>query len=206
MSGGGLPGWLQRNKAQLRSTDPEFVNTTRTYIAHVGKIISEAEINKGGPVILFQPENEYSLCSGFQGIDEISSCLDKRYMKIIQDEYRKAGITVPMHSNDALPIGNFKPGSGVGETDIYGYDFYPLSWGQEPCNLRSDNLRCLAHGKQAPIIPIGIVEVSHRPFTRASYVTSPSLRVPDPLSSFRAAILIDGKKPLLLSSMANHDA
>lgn len=77
VSGGGLPGWLQRNKAQLRSTDPAFLNATKNYISHIGKIISKAEITKGGPVILFQPENEYSLFSGFRGLEEISSYLDK---------------------------------------------------------------------------------------------------------------------------------
>lgn len=133
VSGGGLPGWLQRNKAQLRSMDPEFLNATKGYIAHVGKIISKAEITNGGPVVLFQPENEYSLCSGARGIENLSRCLDKRYMVWMQEEFRKSGITVPMHSNDALPLGNFKPGSGLGEMDIYGFDFYPLSWGQEPC-------------------------------------------------------------------------
>lgn len=133
VSGGGLPGWLQRSKAQLRSTEPEFLNATRKYIAHVGKIISDAEITKGGPVVLFQPDNEYSLCAGFSGIEGISNCLDKGYMQFIEDEYRKAGVTVPMQNNDALPIGNFRPQSGLGEVDIYGFDFYPLSWGQEPC-------------------------------------------------------------------------
>ena len=119
--------------------DPDFLNATKNYISHVGKIIGKAEITNGGPVILFQPENEYSLCSGGVGLDQLSSCLDKRYMDWMQKEFRKSGITVPMHSNDAFPLGNFRPGSGLGEVDIYGFDFYPLGWGQQPCE--SCNIR-----------------------------------------------------------------
>ena len=54
-------------------------------------------------------------------------------MDWMQKEYRKSGITLPMHSNDVLPIGNFRPGSGLGEVDVYGFDFYPFSWGEELC-------------------------------------------------------------------------
>lgn len=133
VSGGGLPGWLQRNKARLRSTEPGFLNATKNYIAHVGSLIKGAEITQGGPVILFQPENEYSLCSGSTGLDDINSCLDKGYMEFMKQEYRKSGITLPMHSNDGYPLGNFRPGSGLGEVDIYGFDFYPFGWGQTAC-------------------------------------------------------------------------
>ncbi|KAF2178184.1 glycoside hydrolase family 35 protein [Zopfia rhizophila CBS 207.26] len=147
VSGGGFPGWLQRNKAQLRSTDPEFLNATKTYISHTGEIIAGAEITKGGPVILFQPDNEYSICEGARRIEDISNCLDREYMEFVENEYRKAGITVPfinndvlvpLMNNDALALGNFRPGSGVGEVDIYGFDNYPMGWGQQPCSNPSN--------------------------------------------------------------------
>jgi beta-galactosidase GanA len=59
-TGGGFPGWLQRIKGQLRTRDPEYLAATDNYIKHIGKEIADAQITNGGPVILVQPENEYS--------------------------------------------------------------------------------------------------------------------------------------------------
>lgn len=133
VSGGGFPGWLQRINGQLRSTDPEYLDAAQTYMSHIGKIISEAEITKGGPVILVQPENEYTLCDETGNTTSISACLEKDYMAWVENTYREAGITVPFISNDAVPLANFVPGSGTGAVDIYGYDFYPFGWGGQPC-------------------------------------------------------------------------
>ncbi|KAF1986085.1 glycoside hydrolase family 35 protein [Aulographum hederae CBS 113979] len=133
-TGGGFPGWLQKTKSQLRSTNPEFLNAIKPYILEVGKIVAKAEITKGGPVILLQPDNEYTLCSESTGILDMSNCLDKQYMAFVEETYREAGVTVPILVNDALPLGNFAPGTGVGSGDIYGWDFYPFGWGQPPCS------------------------------------------------------------------------
>ena len=73
--------------------------------------IADAQITKGGPVILYQPENEYS--GG-----------DAQYMQKVIDQARKAGIVVPMINNDPGPAGEDVPGSGVGAVDIYGHDAY----------------------------------------------------------------------------------
>ncbi|KAI9045309.1 glycoside hydrolase family 35 protein [Aspergillus affinis] len=137
VSGGGLPGWLQRLRAGVRSVAPDYLNATSNYIANTGKIISRAQVTNGGPVILFQPENEYTMCSGFTSIEEISACLDKNYMFAVEKQYREAGIVVPFISNDAVPLGNWAPGTGRGAVDIYGYDDYPFGWGtgcQNPYN------------------------------------------------------------------------
>jgi beta-galactosidase GanA len=47
-SGGGFPGWVQR----IKGTD--------NYVAHVGATIAQYQITNGGPIILLQPENEYT--------------------------------------------------------------------------------------------------------------------------------------------------
>lgn len=137
-TGGGFPGWLQRTKAQLRSTSLEFENPAGTYINAVGERIAEAQITNGGPVILLQPDNEYTICyaalaSGSVDLGSLNDCLDPAYMQFVEEQYRKSGIVVPFISNDAFPIGDWLPGSGEGEVDIYGYDWYPLSWGGLPC-------------------------------------------------------------------------
>lgn len=131
-SGGGFPGWLQRSKGKLRSTSPDFEDPAKTYITHVAKIIAKAQITNGGPIIMVQPDNEYSMCEdGLYGVP--SGCLSGEYMKFVEMIYRDAGVVVPFQNNDAFPLGNFFPGSGIGEVDIYGYDYYPLGWGGSIC-------------------------------------------------------------------------
>lgn len=136
-SGGGFPGWLARLEGRLRTMDKDYLDAITPYISTIGGIIAKAQITNGGPVILFQPENEYTLCvktSGYTQVNNLtvtelnSSCLEKDYMSYVQKEYRKAGIVVPFIINDAFPLGNFAPGTGVGAGDIYSFDNYPLGW------------------------------------------------------------------------------
>jgi beta-galactosidase len=49
-------------------------------------------------------------------------------MAYIERLYRKSGVLIPFIFNDAVPLGNFAPGTGVGAVDIYGFDDYPLGW------------------------------------------------------------------------------
>ncbi|KAF5010992.1 hypothetical protein FDECE_2862 [Fusarium decemcellulare] len=128
VSGGGFPGWIQRIKGDIRSDNPEFLEATRTYLSHVGRIIADAQITNGGPVILVQPENEYSVCADYTS-GNVTGCLRKDYMEFVESQLRSAGITVPFISNDAVPVGNWAPGTGKGAVDIYGADHYPFSWG-----------------------------------------------------------------------------
>lgn len=51
-SGGGLPGWLQRNRGLLRSTAPDYLDATQNYLSHVLGLIEKAQITHGGPVII----------------------------------------------------------------------------------------------------------------------------------------------------------
>lgn len=101
--------------------ESRFVDTLRSYMAKIGSIIAEAQITNGGPVILFQPENEYSGAVGVK-------FPDPDYMQYVEDQARKAGIVVPLMSNDAFPGGHNAPGTGTGEVDIYGHDGYPLGF------------------------------------------------------------------------------
>jgi hypothetical protein len=84
----------------------------------MGKIIAKAQITNGGPVILYQPENEYL------SLDVI----DTKYIPIVEDQARKAGIIVPFMNNDPKPLGQNAPGTGAGAVDIYGHDAYPLGF------------------------------------------------------------------------------
>jgi beta-galactosidase len=128
VSGGGFPGWVQRSSGALRTSEPGFLNQISTYLLAVGEIISKAQITKGGPVILVQPENEYTYCSNFTSAEDVSACLDDDYMASVQSQLRHSGVDVPFINNDAFMVGNYAPGTGAGAVDIYGFDDYPFEW------------------------------------------------------------------------------
>ncbi|KKY27463.1 putative beta-galactosidase e [Phaeomoniella chlamydospora] len=120
VSGGGFPGWLARNPAILRTNETLYEEATNLYVSEISAIIAEAQITNGGPVILLQPENEYT-----SGADWIKFP-DYEYMSFVEEQYRSGGITVPLINNDASVKGLFAPGTPAA-VDIYGHDSYPLS-------------------------------------------------------------------------------
>jgi hypothetical protein len=113
--GGGFPGWGTRVEGAWRSANESYLDAIKNFVYKIGEIIAEEQITKGGPVILLQPENEFSAASGIPWPQSES-------MQILEDWYRDAGIVVPLISNDAnIRYGNYPPGSGEGEVDIYGF-------------------------------------------------------------------------------------
>jgi beta-galactosidase len=131
-----------------------------SYVSNVASTIAKAQITNGGPVILYQPENEYS-----------SSCCgvvfpNGAYMQYVEDQARNAGIVVPLISNDAYPGGHNVPGSGLGAVDIYGHDSYPLGFDcANPNTWPSGDLPTdyyTLHMEQSPSTPYSINEVCRR--------------------------------------------
>lgn len=88
------------------------------YLTSVARTIAKNQITNGGPIILYQPENEYTPW-------ENASTVDPQYMQNIMDTAREAGVVIPFINNDQWPAGDAVPGSGVGAVDIYGFDAYP---------------------------------------------------------------------------------
>ncbi|KAI1622657.1 beta-galactosidase A [Exophiala viscosa] len=155
-SGGGFPGWLQRIKGRLRTTDTDYLNATQNYASHVAATIAKGQITNGGPIILYQPENEYSgFCCGLTGPDG-------QYMQDVMDQARAAGVVIPFLSNDNAPHGFNVPGSGVGSVDIYGHDGYPLGFNcANPTVWPAGNLPTTwwqLHLQQSPTTPYSITE------------------------------------------------
>ncbi|PYH97917.1 beta-galactosidase extracellular [Aspergillus ellipticus CBS 707.79] len=155
-SGGGFPGWLQRVNGTLRTSDKGYLDATDNYAANVGATIAKHQITNGGPIILYQPENEYtsSCCSvEFPNAD---------YMQYVEDQARNAGVVIPLINNDASAEGHNAPGTGKGAVDIYGHDSYPLGFdcanptvwpsGDLPTDFRT------LHLEQSPTTPYSIVE------------------------------------------------
>lgn len=156
---GGFPGWVDRIRGVLRSHAPDYLSATQNYVAAVGKTVAEAQITNGGPVIAVQPENEYS---NFPGVINFPDEAAKEYMAFVEQQYRDAGIDVPLFVNDNLILGSFAPGTGHGEVDIYGIDAYPLrydcghpyTWptSRFPMNWQ------LLHQQQSPTTPFMVAE------------------------------------------------
>ncbi|PNP55688.1 hypothetical protein THARTR1_04212 [Trichoderma harzianum] len=120
-------------------------------MAHIASIIAKAQITNGGPVILYQPENEYS--AGNAGV----LFPNKPYFQYVIDQARNAGIVVPLINNDAFPGGTSAPGTGLGSVDIYGHDAYPAhpyTWPENglPTTYRSQHL------SMSPSTPFSLVE------------------------------------------------
>ncbi|KAF2216906.1 glycoside hydrolase family 35 protein [Cercospora zeae-maydis SCOH1-5] len=160
VSGGGYPGWLQRNPGKLRTRDPRYLEATNNYVASMSRIISKAQITNGGPVILLQPENEYT-----QATSDTPEFPDSVYWQDVMDQYRDNGIVVPMVSNDAHPRGYFAPGPPPlynATVDIYGHDGYPLGFDCAnpevwPDNALPTNFGDL-HRNQSPSTPYSVIE------------------------------------------------
>lgn len=66
-------------------------------MANIGASIAKAQITNGGPVILVQPENEYSTSSG----EVTGGFPDPVYFSYVKKQLIDAGIVVPLISNDA---------------------------------------------------------------------------------------------------------
>ncbi|KAH8886198.1 putative beta-galactosidase A [Thozetella sp. PMI_491] len=155
VAGGGFPGWLARDACLLRTNATCYESATDTYVANIGKIIADAQITNGGPVILFQAENEYTYGASWVKWPDVG------YIEYVNEQYRRAGIVVPFVNNEAAAIGLFTPGK-PGGPDIYGHDNYPIGWdcanpsvwsaGSLPTDFRT------LHLQQSPGTPYAIPE------------------------------------------------
>ncbi|KAI0142825.1 glycoside hydrolase family 35 protein [Xylariaceae sp. FL1272] len=121
VSGGGFPGWLSREPAILRTNETGFLDATKNYVAHMGKLIADAQITNGGPIVLLQAENEYTYGEPWVQWPDVV------YMEAVWKLWRDAGIVVPGINNEAADIGLFTPGD-AGGPDIYGHDSYPIGF------------------------------------------------------------------------------
>jgi hypothetical protein len=124
-------------------------------VQSIGQIIAKAQITNGGPVILLQPENEYS-----QAVPGVTFP-DAVYMQYVEDQYRKAGIVVPLLSNDVYPQGHNAP-TRPAAVDIYGHDGYPLGFDcANPYYWPDEALPTdwhVLHKEQSPTTPYSIIE------------------------------------------------
>lgn len=78
---GGLPWWLLKKKdIGLRRKDPYFMERLELFEQKVGEQIGGMTIDKGGPIIMVQVENEYGAYAE-----------DKEYVSAVRDIIRRSG-------------------------------------------------------------------------------------------------------------------
>lgn len=108
---GGLPWWLlQEDGMKLRCNYGPYINHVRDYYEKLMSILAPLQVDRGGPIIMMQIENEY----GYYGNDT-------SYMVELKNIMISGGVTVPLVTSDgpydhsltsgivegALPTGNF---------------------------------------------------------------------------------------------------
>lgn len=112
---GGYPGWLLTLPGRLRSSTPDYLAAAREWLHRIDAILAPEQITRGGPIIVYQIENEYSY-----------GPLDARYMSALEQTARADGIRVPLMHNDAIPAGRWATGPGA--PDLYSFSFYPAGF------------------------------------------------------------------------------
>lgn len=56
---GGLPSYLIKLKAKIRTSDPVYMQRVELYFSKLLPLVEPLQVYKGGPIIMFQVENEY---------------------------------------------------------------------------------------------------------------------------------------------------
>lgn len=98
---GGLPVWLSRDPGVgPRRYEPRYLAAVRDYLGQVFGVVAAHQVDRGGPVLLVQVENEYGAFG-----------TDRRYLAALAGYTRAAGITVPLTTVDQPTSAMLEAGS-----------------------------------------------------------------------------------------------
>jgi beta-galactosidase len=87
---GGLPAWLFTDPTVgVRSSEPGYLAAVSSYMEAVLAVVVPRQITQGGPVIMFQIENEYGAYGD-----------DKAYLQHLVDLSKSLGVDVPLFTCD----------------------------------------------------------------------------------------------------------
>ncbi|WOX24993.1 beta-galactosidase [Streptomyces solicathayae] len=87
---GGLPHWLTGPLGRrVRTDDPEFVGPVEGWFRRLLPQVVERQVDRGGPVVMVQVENEYG-----------SYGTDRGYLRRLADLLAQCGVTVPLFTSD----------------------------------------------------------------------------------------------------------
>ena len=92
---GGLPAWLLNDpQLKIRCMYPTYWTAAKRYLLQLGKELEGLTIDKGGPIIAVQVENEYGSYGN-----------DKEYLRAIRQTLREAGFDCLLFTSDgSLPM------------------------------------------------------------------------------------------------------
>ena len=89
---GGFPSWLLKMPGlQVRTSDPRFLHAVDSYFKKLGEQVATLLLQRGGPIILVQVENEYG-----------SFGQDRAYMEAIRASLRSAGFDGTLYTSDSV--------------------------------------------------------------------------------------------------------
>jgi beta-galactosidase GanA len=105
---GGLPVWLLRTPdIKVRCSDPRYMAACETYIRRMADEIRDLQVQRGGPLLMVQIENEYGSFGN-----------DRNYTVALKKTWQEAGIEVPFYTADgATPYmleAGTAPGAAIG--------------------------------------------------------------------------------------------
>jgi len=86
---GGLPAWLFGDGVGVREDEPRYMAHVDRYLQQLAPVLEPRQIDRGGPIILVQIENEYGAYGN-----------DKSYLRKLVAINRRIGVTVPLISVD----------------------------------------------------------------------------------------------------------
>lgn len=87
---GGLPPWLFTDRGTgVRTSEPTYMKAVDEYLRRVYDVVVPRQVDRGGPVILVQIENEYGAYGD-----------DSAYLEALVAITHEAGITVPLTTVD----------------------------------------------------------------------------------------------------------
>lgn len=109
---GGLPAWLfTSGTVGVRRDEPQYLAAIERYMQQLAPVLVPRQIDRGGPIILVQIENEY----GAYGADPV-------YLEKLVDINRAIGLTVPFTTVDQPTPEMLENGSipGLHKTGSFG--------------------------------------------------------------------------------------
>ncbi|MBS1728017.1 MAG: beta-galactosidase [Armatimonadetes bacterium] len=108
--GGGLPWFLWKDpKLKIRSNDdPKYMDAVAKYLHELAKVVKPRMIDRGGPIVMVQIENEYGSYPRH----------DRTHMAWLEATWKKEGVNGPFSTSDGPAEYNLKdsslPGAAVG--------------------------------------------------------------------------------------------
>ncbi|HLS73803.1 MAG TPA: beta-galactosidase family protein [Actinomycetaceae bacterium] len=87
---GGIPAWLLADpQVVMRSHEPRYLAAVQEYFDALLPVIAPLQVDRGGPVLMVQVENEYGAYGD-----------DKQYLRTLVEMLRAGDITVPLFTCD----------------------------------------------------------------------------------------------------------